>query len=681
MMSTAVENEVDRATQTRTAVILPDLAPCESCLHELFAADDRRFRYPFITCASCGPRFSILRKQPFARANTTLEPFEPCERCREEHETEGHRQARNETIACPNCGPQLVARGPSGKRLAAGDEALREAAKALRKGRVVALKGYGGYALLADAGNDDGVQRLRASHRRPLAVVFPSLAEIENCCEVTELEKTALLSSAAPIVLLRGRRDVVEIASASLSGMAGESYPVVALPATALQHLLLAETGSPLVMTCGAECGESVCADDAEAPSRFAGIADLFLTNDLEVAHPVGDAVVHEVAGRLQTLRCGRGHAPLRVRFEAGWSGGGMLGVGGHRDSTVALSQGEEVFLSQHIGDLDALPVLESFRRVVGQVSDLAAAKPDRIVRDLHPDYVSSRYAEEASLPVARCQHHLAHVLSCVAEHGVDTPLLGVAWDGNGLGTDESVWGGEFIRVDNGTSARVAYFRPFRLPGGETAMREPRRAALGVLYEFLGHKMFGVDWLNPMKACTENELQRLSTMLYRGFNAPVTSSVGRLFDAVASLAGVRQRSTYEGQAAKELEAALDGVDTDAAYRFEMIPQEGEKWLVNWEPTIRDVVRDVNRRVAAGKISAKFHNTLAEIVVDLARRVGQRRVVLTGGCFQNRYLTERALARRESAEFQVFIHERVPPGDGGLALGQIAWGSRPRTNED
>jgi hydrogenase maturation protein HypF len=317
--------------------------------------------------------------------------------------------------------------------------------------------------------------------------------------------------------------------------------------------------------------------------------------------------------------------------------------------------------LGNHIGDLDALPVYESFKEMFGQIADLCEARPERVIHDLHPDYLSSRYAETSGIQARGCQHHLAHVLSCVGEHGITGSVLGVAWDGNGFGTDETLWGGEFIRVDDGSWSRVAFFRPFRLPGGEAAIREPRRAALGVLYEFLGHKMFGVDWLNPMTACTKRELQILSTMLYRGFNTPLTSSVCRLFDAVASLTDVRQVSTFSEQASLELEASCRGVSNGSPYKFHIESREGQPSMIDWEPTIRELVRDVNRRVSPGKVAAKFHNTMAEIVVQVAKRAGNRTVVLTGDTFENRFLTERTVERLESESFEVFSRTGVEGG--------------------
>jgi hydrogenase maturation protein HypF len=679
-MSIAVEYGPRRETAEASSVILPDVAICEDCRRELFDPGSRRFRFPFMSCAECGPRFGILRDRPFVRANTTMATLPRCERCRDEFSAESGRQRGNETIACPDCGPSLFARDDEGEVGAEGRLALDSAAQFLRAGGVLAVKGFGGYSLICSATDDDAVALLRRLDERPLAVVFPTIESIEALCEVSTLERDALFSAAAPIVLLRRRVRRVEELPAALSNTHGEPHAGAALPSTALQCLLLADLGAPLAVTCGAGCGDSVCAENLQAPDRFRGFAGMLLDHDLLVTHPIPDSVVRVVSGRLQTLRAGRGCAPVRICLAGSDEAPDLLAVGSQRRSSVAASSRGQAVLSQHIGDLDALPVYDTFRATVGPVAALCDARPTRVIRDLHPDYLSSRHAESGALPVSTCQHHLAHVLSCVGEHGITGPVLGVAWDGNGLGTDETLWGSEFIRVDDASWTRAAYFRSFRLPGGETAIREPRRAALGVLYEVLGHKMFGVDWLNPMKACTKRELQVLSTMLYRGFNAPRTSSVGRLFDAVASLTGLRQVATFPAQASLELEAARYDAPIDSCYKFRIESREGQPSLVDWEPSIRELVRDVNRKVSPAKVSAKFHNTLVEIVVQVAKRVGERTVVLTGDMFENRFLTERTVERLESENFEVFLNQAVPLNDGGIALGQIVWGSRGAMGE-
>lgn len=679
-MSTALDDRPRSETTERTSVILPDVAICRDCRRELFDAASRRFRFPFMSCADCGPRFGILREPPFKRANTTMSALAPCDRCRDEFTGESGRQHGNETIACSDCGPTLVARDAAGEVQATGASALEAAVRFLRAGGILAVKGFGGYSLIASAVDAKAVRRLRRLDERPLSVLFPALESIEALCDVSAVEKDALTSTPAPIVLLRRRDDLDGELPAALSNAEGEPRTSVALPSTALQSLLLADLEAPLAITCGAGCSDSVCADDRQALDRFHGFAGMYLDHDLAITHALPDSVMQVVSGRLQVLRGGRGCAPIRIRLEGKDDVPDLVAVGGQRGSSVGASSHGQAVLGPHIGDLDALPVYETFRAMVGGIADLCEARPERVIRDLHPDYLSSRYAEATGLPVQSCQHHLAHVLSCVGEHGISGPVLGVAWDGNGFGTDETLWGGEFIRVDGGSWTRAAFFRPFRLPGGETAIREPRRAALGVLYEFLGHKMFGVDWLNPMKACTKRELQILSTMLYRGFNTPRTSSVCRLLDAVASLTGLRQIAAFPAQASHDLEAAARNVSHDSAYKFHIESREGQPSLVDWEPTIRELVRDVNRKVSPGKVSAKFHNTLAEIVVQVAKRVGERTVVLTGDTFENRLLTERTVERLESENFEVFLNQVVPPNDGGIALGQIVWGNRCAASE-
>jgi hydrogenase maturation protein HypF len=679
-MSTAVDDGPRCEANEKISVVLPDVAICQDCRRELFDSTSRRFRFPFMSCAECGPRFTILREPPFNRANTTMSVFRPCDSCRAELGGETGRQQANETIACPDCGPTLVAHGGTGELQATGGQALDAAVRFLRAGGVLAVKGLGGYSLVANASDAEAVRRLRRLDERPLSVLFPTLESIESLCVVSALERDALTSSPSPIVLLELRENRETELPAALSNTAGEPRASVALPSTALQCLLLADLEAPLAMTCGAGCGDSVCADYRQALDRFEGLAGIFLDHDLTITHAMPDSVVQVVSGRLQTLRAGRGHAPIRILLEDEIEVSDLVAVGGQRSNSVAASSRGLAVLGYHIGDLDALSVFDTFKTMVGTVANLCEARPERVIRDLHPDYLSSRYAEAAGLEAWCCQHHLAHVLSCVGEHGLTGPVLGVAWDGNGFGTDETLWGGEFIKVDGDSSACAAFFRPFRLPGGETAILEPRRAALGVLYEFLGHKMFGVDWLNPMKACTKRELKILSAMLYRGFNTPRTSSVCRLLDAVASLTGLRQISTFSAQASLELEAAWRDVSIGSSYKFRIESREGEPSLVDWEPTIRELVRDVNRKVSPGKVSAKFHNTLAEIVVEVATRVGERTVVLTGDTFENRLLTERTVERLEQEKFEVYLNQAVPPNDGGLALGQIVWGNRRATSE-
>ena len=349
-----------------------------------------------------------------------------------------------------------------------------------------------------------------------------------------------------------------------------------------------------------------------------------------------------------------------------------MLAVGAHLKNSVALAVGRDVFVSQHIGDLETREATIAFVRVVSDLQRLYDAHPQVVACDAHPDYLSTRYAESLGLPVRKVQHHAAHVYACMAENGLSGPVLGVSWDGTGYGQDGTVWGGEFLRMDGGGFTRAAHLRTFRLPGGDRAAREPRRSAVGLLFELFGSRLASREGLPPTVDCDDEELRVWLSMLEKGVNAPVTSSAGRLFDAVAAIAGVRQVSNYEGQAAMELEFAIDGAEAGDAYSFNLLPSDisHEAMVVDWEPTIYDILADLEMETPVGLVSARFHNTLAEMVVAVAERVGERQVALTGGCFQNAYLAERTIARLGDAGFQPYWHQRIPPNDGGIALGQI-----------
>jgi hydrogenase maturation protein HypF len=429
-----------------------------------------------------------------------------------------------------------------------------------------------------------------------------------------------------------------------------------------------------VVATSGNLSDEPICIDEQEAVRRLGPIADAFLVHNRPIARHVDDSIVRVILGRELVLRRARGYAPLPVHLDRPVSA--LLAVGGHLKNVVAASVGRDVFLSQHIGDLETAEALGAFRRVIADFEKLYDLQPAAMACDGHPDYLSTQFALRSGLPVTRVQHHYAHVLACMAENGLVEPVLGVSWDGTGYGLDHSLWGGEFLRITERAFDRVASFRPFRLPGGERAIREPRRAALGLLYELFGQDLFQQEDLPPVRAFRPPERPVLERMLARRLNTPVTTSVGRLFDVVAALLALRLDTQFEGQAAMELEWSLEGTATDEAYPFPLRTQEAPA-LLDWEPAIRQVLRDLRDGQSAGTIAAKFHNGLAEAVVTVAQWVGESRVVLTGGCFQNRYLTERTVRRLIAAGFSPLWHQRVPPNDGGIALGQILAAARAK----
>jgi len=550
---------------------------------------------------------------------------------------------------------------------------------------------------MVNARNAAAVQRLRTrKHRdeKPLALLFPSLESVTEICEISRPEESLLCSPEAPIVLLHRRRAPCSPLFAQVAP--GNPNLGVMLPSNPLHHLLMAELRFPVVATSGNLSDEPICTDEREAIERLRGIADAFLVHNRPIVRHVDDSIVRVIAGREMVLRRSRGFAPLPIALPhqpATNDHQPALAVGAHLKNSVALAVGKQVFISQHIGDLETEQANNAFHRVIGDLQALYETAPGIVVADLHPDYLSTNYAQrlagEVRNPVRaldggqrtacpsliQVQHHIAHTFSCMAENELEPPVLGVAWDGTGYGLDGTIWGGEFFLVTDRQVERVANLRPFRLPGGDTAVKEPRRAALGLLHGLFGDKIFQRDDLPVLAAFRKTELQMLQTALQQGLNSPLCSSIGRLFDAVAALAGFRQQMRFEGQAAMELEFALDGVKTDEHYDLPLAKLDASQGL-DWSPLIQAMLADVQRAVPIGQISAKFHNALVEAVVSVAKQVGEQHVALSGGCFQNRYLTERTINRLQAEGFQPHWHQRVPPNDGGIALGQIAAARRP-----
>ncbi len=656
----------------KTTLILPDIATCAECLREILDPRNRRHRYPFTNCTHCGPRFSIIEALPYDRPNTSMRKFPMCPHCEAEYHDPADRRFHAQPTACALCGPHLEYWGAAGHVLAAHDEALAAAVTLVREGKILALKGLGGFQLLVDARDEAAVKRLRAlkgREEKPFALMVPSIEAAREICRVSALEERLLASPEAPIVLLdRGP------GASRLAGSLAPGNPTlgIMLPCTPLHHLLLRDLGFPVVATSGNLSDEPICIDEREAARRLKNLADGFLVHDRPIVRHVDDSVVRVVLDRELVLRRARGYAPLPVHLEEPLPS--ILAVGAHLKNTVALSVGADVFISQHIGDLETSEAFSAFRKVADDLQRLYDASPEIVARDMHPEYLSTKHA--AQMPAAACavQHHWAHMLSCMAENDLDAPALGVVWDGTGYGLDGTIWGGEFLLSHGDDFERVARLRQFRLPGGETAIKQPARPALGMLFEMWGDRTFERGDLAPIRSFSTSELAVIHQTLKRGFNAPVTSSAGRLFDAVASLIGLRQRLAFEGQAAMELEFAVQpGISAEYSFGIE----DGAPFVVNWQPLIEEILADIRSECEPGVIAAKFHNTLAGIVVAVARRIAEPAVVLTGGCFQNRHLTERCVGRLRAAGFRPYWHQRVPPNDGGIALGQIIAASHAR----
>lgn len=658
------ENDGEKA-----AIVLPDIATCPDCFADTLDPENRRYRYPFTNCTNCGPRYSIIRSIPYDRANTTMAAFEMCGACREEYEDPLDRRFHAQPNACDECGPKLTLCDANGTVLCDRNDALVTIADAIRDGSIVAVKGLGGFHLMADARNDDAVRELRRRKQReekPLAVMFPSVEAVEQVCDLDTIEQRLLTSPESPLVLLKRRGDTLSPSLAS-----GNPYLGAMLPYTPLHHLLMRELSVPIVATSGNLSDEPICIDNTEALARLNGIADFFLVHDRPIERHVDDSIVRVVAGREMVIRRARGFAPLPVTVVEDMPP--TLAVGGHLKNSVAISTGDDVFISQHIGDLETGEALGAFERVIHSLETLYDVAPAAIACDKHPDYASSRWAMRNSLNAITVQHHYAHVLSCMAENEIAAPCLGIAWDGTGYGDDGTIWGGEFLRIDESGYERIAHFRHFRLPGGDIAAKEPRRSALGLLYAVYGEAIFDSD-LPTISAFDPQELGILRSMLWRNVNTPVTSSAGRLFDAVASIIDLRQIAHFEGQAAMELEFAAD-LDVDAHYEFELNKGAYGPMIIDWEPMIRSIIDDYRAAVATGLVAAKFHNTLVEMMVAVAQACGEETVALSGGCFQNKYLLERAIARLRNEAFCVYRHQRVPTNDGGISLGQIAAAAR------
>ncbi len=701
---------------SKTAIVLPDLATCPDCLADLSDPSNRRYRYPFTNCTNCGPRFTIIDALPYDRSNTSMRHFLMCPACRAEYDDPLDRRFHAEPNACPACGPKLELWDDAGTLLASRDEALLQAAGQIRSGKIVALKGIGGFQMIVDARNDEAVKRLRErKHReeKPMALMAPSLEMARQICTLSTPEQDLLLSAEAPIVLLERASSAhpqasvhsnpqspptltalrragaicnpkFEIRNPQLSVASSVApnnpYLGVMLPYSPLHHLLMRELGFPVVATSGNLSDEPMCTDEHEALRRLSGIADYFLVHDRPIVRHVDDSIARIVEQKPMLVRRARGYAPLPIHIRRKLTSP-VLAVGAHLKNTVALAMDDNVFLSQHLGDLETQESLDAFHHVIQSFEKLYDAAPAQIVCDLHPDYASTAYARTTGLPQTPIQHHIAHVAACMAENRIEDNALGVAWDGTGFGLDRTIWGGEFILAKDRTYTRVASLRPFHLPGGEAAVKEPRRTAFGLLYEIFGEGFISNTKLPTVQACSETERKLFARMLRTGNHAPLCSSAGRLFDAVASILDIRQTTTFEGQAAMELEFDSMRSGTDRSYHVDLRESATAPLIVNWEPIVREILHERESGTSRSRIAAKFHNTMAEVIVAVARRFDQRRVVLTGGCFQNKFLLEKTIRKLRNAGYTPLWHHQIPTNDGGISFGQIIAALRLRRGHE
>ncbi len=648
-------------------LVSPDISICDDCLAELFDPRNRRYRYPFINCTNCGPRFTIIKEIPYDRPGTTMSGFVMCEDCRAEYENPENRRFHAQPNACPVCGPQISLTDPSGKQVA--DDPIAQAIEHLRNGLIVAVKGLGGFHLAVDATREDAVQRLRLRKRRyekPLALMSENIEIASSFAEINDEEREILLSPQRPICLLRKKSGSKIAPSVSPDN----DYLGVMLPYTPLHYLLLRESAfTALVMTSGNLSEEPIAYRNEEALHRLGEIADYFLLNNRDIYQRADDSVVRIMGGKISYIRRSRGFVPLPVicRDEQP----SVLAVGGELKNTICLNKRNFFFLSQHIGDLENLETLDLFEKSVEHLQRILEIEPKIVVCDLHPEYLSTKWArQQAEYESIGVQHHHAHIASCMAEKGLTGDVIGFSLDGTGYGIDGTVWGGEVLLANELDFARAAHLEYVPLPGGEKAIREPWRMALAYILNSRSGENF--ERLFPQIPAQEIEL--VGQMVERKINSPLTSSCGRLFDAVAALAGLRSRVGYEGQAAMQLEAQLEntGKSRVEPYPFSL-RHEVDQDIIEWRPLFSALLQDIAEKVSVPIISLKFHSGLIDIFASLAVQLREahriNRVVLSGGCFQNRFLTENFARKLVENKFEVFYHTAVPPNDGGLALGQ------------
>ncbi len=644
---------------TPEVLILPDISTCADCERELLDPSDRRHLYPFINCTNCGPRFTIIERLPYDRPNTTMKDFLMCPECKTEYFSPEDRRFHAQPNACPVCGPEVFLTGSGGERLLRGKDAIKEAVSLLVKGGIIGLKGIGGFHLMCNALDDGAVNTLRSRKRRsqkPFAVMFRGITELREYTLPTVLEESILLSPSRPIVLVRKKEGLLESSSPGLNRIGAF------LPYSPLHLLLLSKTSFPLVATSGNLSDEPIAKDNDEATERLGGLTDALIMHNRPIRRRCDDSVVKVVAALPQVIRRSRGYVPLPVRLPFHLKRR-VLTLGAHEKNTVSIAFDDRIIPSQHIGDMETPESMENLEAIVKDLCDLYSFEPEIVVHDLHPGYSTTKWVlKNFPQKAIGLQHHHAHILSCMAEHGLSGSVTGIAWDGTGYGTDGTLWGGEFLNSRLDGFQRLYHFRHLILIGGERAIREPRRVALSILFDLFGEKI-----PESMNHITSEFNDTEIAILYRAYrdriNSPPSSSTGRLFDAVSSIIGLLQVCDYEAQAAMMLEDRYDHTVKDH-YDYSI-----EGGIIDWRPLFHGIIEDMNIE----KIPSRFINTLAVIAADIAGRCGNEVVCLSGGVFQNDPLTERTVREIAMKGFRVFTHRNIPSNDGGISIGQAVYG--------
>jgi len=656
-------------------LVSPDIATCHACLEEIFSPQDRRYHYPFTNCTNCGPRFTIIEDIPYDRPKTTMRSFTMCPDCQAEYDNPLDRRFHAQPNACPKCGPSLELLDAKGNQVEATD-VIAAASQLLKEGKIMAIKGLGGFLLACNATSEKSVQLLRRRKRRPfkpLAVMVADIDEARKYCRVSEAEEKLLTSPQSPIILLPWKTEskVCRAVAPNLK------YLGLMLPYTPMHHLLLKESGLPLVMTSGNISEEPICKDNDEAVRRLSGIADYFLVHNRDIYARYDDSVTIMERGDVQLTRRARGYAPYPVNLT--FNAKQVLGCGAEEKNTFCLTKDNYAFVSQHIGDMENLETLEHFENTLALYKKLFRIEPEIVACDLHPEYLSTKYALELAsqfshLKLVPVQHHHAHIVSCMADNKIESPVIGVALDGTGYGSDGRIWGGEFLVADNKGFKRLGHLEYLPLPGGVAAIKRPYRTAIGYLLKLLGGESLSPK-LSFLKQIDSVEIELIKRQLKTGLNSPLNSSMGRLFDAVSALIGIRGEIDYEGQAAVELEmAAYEGIGKagDKGYPYSIIESDGVN-TVRLKELFSAIVEDLYQGVSKATVSARFHDTIAHMIFDICRLIARNtsinQVALSGGVFQNRLLIRKVVPLLESAGFSVLVHKQVPCNDGGISLGQ------------
>lgn len=660
----------------KSVFILPDFATCPECVHDIFDPDNRRYHYPFTNCTNCGPRYSIIEELPYDRVKTTMKQFVMCQDCQEEYDDPRNRRFHAQPNACPECGPQIWLSDQTGKLISTRNHALTETVELLKAGKVVAVKGIGGFHLMVTADNSEAVEFLRMRKQRPskpFAVMIPSLEWVDKISEPDEFETAAIKSPECPIVLIGKKENISEYISDSVSP--ANPYLGIMLPSTPLHHLLLKMLNQPVIATSGNLSDEPICTDNQEALERLNSIADYFLFHNRPICKPVDDSIVRVIKGKTVVMRRARGFAPLPVPLLNG-KNQIILALGGHLKNTISLQVKNNCFISQHLGDLDSEVSVDTYRDCISDLKKLYNTVPEIILHDLHPNYrstVESDHFHGEKIPV---QHHVAHLMGVVGENRLNPPLLGFCWDGTGYGSDETIWGSEVFLWKENTIQRFASLYPFSLAGGDAGAKEPVRSALGLLKE-LNWFDLGLDLLK--RNYPEYQIEKIIKIIAKDIGVFRCHSMGRLFDGFSALLGIAPLSQFEGEAAMRVEFAAAGNEDQCAENdfFPIIENINRKpfeplfWM-DWRPFVRESIEQLMEGKSANKLAMKFHCVLSSTIIKIAEMQKISRLAVSGGCFQNKVLLTALLNESEKKSVSIFTNQRVPPNDGGISLGQVAF---------